>query len=393
LLAPWVLIVSDSMSDHRPVGAAARANGPTASRTASTAQASSRGPWGELDFTSIRIAPPADFAARFASLDTSAWYFRNYTPDTLARFLKTTGATDAQRDAICRSCSTDPQGPGLLARPDAQLVGSLAASTRTAIYRALVDDPRNPQAEPFRHPAGVDWFADSGLSPAAADAARSLFYRRGNMEAFADISALMPAIPNAGDRVQLFRTLAGQPALMLTLRVRPDSDLAALTRYWGRGGRERDVAPLLESLAKVPGGGSRVDVAQLLPPFARARLDTYPADPGPYLNGLYDCHWTSLNFWNDAPDVRLTDARFVSTRLRDDFHPIEAPTQLGDLVMLTRPDGNAIHSAIFVAAGVVFTKNGSNVAAPWVLMKLDELLAYYDAGTPVRVLTFRRNDR
>jgi hypothetical protein len=395
LLLPWVIVFSQTRAREHSAGLATAPTHPANGATRpTTAQALPEGPWGELEYTPIIIEPPADSVARFAATDTSTWYFRNCTPSQLESLLKAAGLSDDLRQAILRTIAPDPQANGLTARPDPNTLAALPHVARAAIYQTLAHDPRNPQAEPFRHrAAGPDWFAGADLPADLVSTARRFVYRRGDMEAFVDVSAVFPAIPNDETRARFFRTLASESALVLRLRVRPDSDLKQLVAYWGRGGVGRDVAPLLESLSKVPGGDT-VDVAQLLPAFPRTRLNTYP----PPVNldgsdrGLFDCHWTSLNFWNTMPDNRFTDTREAARQFDTAYRVVDAPTQLGDIVVLTGPQGQGIHSATFIAADVVFTKNGTSITAPWILMRLPDVIAYYETQGPVKTITYRRKD-
>jgi hypothetical protein len=83
-----------------------------------------------------------------------------------------------------------------------------------------------------------------------------------------------------------------------------------LVRYWGRGGRERQVRPLLESLAQFRRGQS-IDIVHLLPAFARRLLYTYPRPAHDGHDVLRDCHWSSLNFFADQPDDQLLNINVV----------------------------------------------------------------------------------
>jgi hypothetical protein len=390
-----VIVFRQSLTEYPGVVAPAAATTTApAPATAGTTQAVPAGPWGELEATPITLEPPEDAVARLASVDTGVWYFRDCTLEQLGRLLTDAGVGAAHRDSLVRAASADPQGNGLVVRPDGAVLAALTPDVRRAVYRVLALDPRNPHSEPFRHVAdGTDWFADSGLSKGTLDLVRKFVYRRGNLDAFADMSAVLPAIPGSEERARFLRALSGQPALIVRLRVRPDADLEKLVEYWGRGHAGRDVAPLLESLAKVPGGG-KIDVAQLLPAFARARLNTFPPpiNVDGTLQGLFDCHWTTLNFWNAMPDNSFTDAAVAGQRFDTAYRLIEGPSQLGDIVMFTNPQGRGIHSAVFVAGDVVFTKNGASIAAPWILARLPEVFSYYEPLGPLKMVTYRRKD-
>jgi len=42
-----------------------------------------------------------------------------------------------------------------------------------------------------------------------------------------------------------------------------------------------------------------------------------------------------------------------------------------------------------LADDVVFTKNGGDYMQPWVLMKIPDMLAYYNAKEPAQVTVYR----
>jgi hypothetical protein len=394
LLAPWVFIfVRSGLRPHvDSVAQAQPATAPVVAASATSQKPSATGPWGELDVTPITIEAPADAAIRFAQADTSTWYFADCTAEKLAAILKSAGLTDTQREAILRLAVSDPSINGMRVKADSGTIVSLSYEARTALYQVLSEDSRNPQAEPFRrrpNPAN-DWFAEIGLSEETASMARKLVYRRGEMEAFADVSAIVPTLHTDTERAQLFRALSSQAVLLVQLRITPQTDLRALIDYWGKGDRQREVGPLLESLSKVP-GGDEINVAQLLPQFARSRIYTYPEPTGTTANGPLDCHWTSLNFWNSIPDNRFSNPNNVREQLGREYRQVEKPTQLGDVIFLLDQKGQGIHSATYVADDIVFTKNGTSVAAPWVLMRLPNLLSYYENADVVKTLVFRKN--
>jgi hypothetical protein len=184
----------------------------------------------------------------------------------------------------------------------------------------------------------------------------------------------------------LIKTLSRSAALLMKIRIRSESDVAALTAYWGRGWHVKDIEPLLASLTKVPGSIS-LDIAHLLPPFARQRLNSYPhpQEPG---QRVPDCYWSAWNFFRDPPADRYFDEAIWRQELQQNYQLVEAPI-FGDLVFLARADGVPIHCAVFIADDVVFTKNGANPRQPWKLMKMEDMLARYPEEPPVRVAVFR----
>ena len=402
MILPWAIVFNQATVISRSVPASTASPGSAASTTSPSSQPTTTtspaptvqdGPWGELEYTPIKIEPPEDAVHRFEATRTDVWHFRDCTREQLAQLLTDAHVGDAHRDALLAAASPEPEFNGLAVRPDPETLAALTPDARAAIYLTLSLDHRNAQSEPFRHAAdGPDWFADTALPPETIALVRKFLYRRGNLECFADISAVLPAIPEPEDRAKLFRTLASQSALIVRVRVRPDSDVDQLVKYWGRGHLERDVAPLLESLARLPGG--TIDVAELLPSFARSRLNTYPppVNLDGSVQGIFDCHWTCLNFWNTVPDTSFTDAAIAGRQFQTAYHKVDKPEQLGDVIMLTRPDGRGIHSAVFIGGDVVFTKNGAAITAPWMLARLSDVISYYEPLGAIQMLTYRRND-
>jgi hypothetical protein len=47
---------------------------------------------------------------------------------------------------------------------------------------------------------------------------------------------------------------------------------------------------------------------------------------------------------------------------------------------------------VYLADGIIFTKNGSNFAHPWMLMRLEDLLFMYNSSHPPKVMVYRNKD-
>lgn len=356
------------------------------------APAGRSGVWGELVRTRILIEPPDEFLAEDYTTPASVrWVFPGYPADALDRLWTAAGLTAMERRLLAGCTRVDPATGARLVVPPGEFVLGLSRSARTTIYNALAAFVENPaQQEPFRFRATTEeeWFDHSGLAPTTVATVRRLLYRRGTSLLFSDHDLVLPMLPNRAERLKLVKTLARKSTLLLQLRVTPDSDLEGLAAYWGRGPRRKDVGALLRSLARRP-GDTLIDVAHLLPRFPRARLFTYPTMADHAGDTNYDCHWTSLNFFNDAPDHRFADAAVVQATLENDYTVVDGPRELGDILVFFRADGKAIHSCVYVADDVVFTKNGSAQVMPWMLMDLPDVIAFYPSDPPLRVRAFR----
>lgn len=174
------------------------------------------------------------------------------------------------------------------------------------------------------------------------------------------------------------------------------TDVDALAAYWDTGGRSKDLHVLLASLARVPGGVS-LDLAHLLPPLPRKLIYTYPRPANDPLSVRRDCHWTSLNFLNDPPDDRFVEPDEVKKAVETEYHPVGTAPRFGDIVFIRTARGELIHSSVYLAADIVFTKNGAFANQPWIPMKIDDMVdafnGLYLRDAPLKLVIYRRNGR
>jgi hypothetical protein len=183
------------------------------------------------------------------------------------------------------------------------------------------------------------------------------------------------------------------PAYRLRLWLYPDSDVEALVKYWAPGDRARRIKPLLESLCKASEKtGTPTGIGFMLPSFARLRLFTFPDSWPEKQAEVEDCFWTSMNFFNQEPDMRFLDPATVKEALHTDYVLVQDHPTYGDLVTLISSTGDALHMCVYIADDYVFTKNGKNRSAPWVLMKISDMLLLFPSEDAKRTVIFRKTD-
>lgn len=349
------------------------------------------GPWGDLEYVRIDIEPPDAFVpAEEISFPQTHWRFANMSPEQVTAFFQSCDLSPAQLAELANPQLRATDRSSVVVFPSDELILGLRQTARTQIYSVLATNQENDfHCWPFtyRRDGVEEWFQHSGLSDATLALTRSLLYPRGATLCFSDLPQVFARTPTVEERRRLLKTLSRHATLIMKLRVTPNTDIAALTQYWARGGRAKDVAPLLESLTKVP-GGITVDVAHLIPPFARKRLNTFPEPPADPATRLPDCFWSAFNFFNDPPEERYYDDALWRAELERDYDVVDHPV-LGDLIFLLRPDGSPLHAAVHIADDVVFTKNGGHHRQPWVLMKWADLVARYPEHYPVQTAIFR----
>lgn len=351
-----------------------------------------RGPWGQLESTRIMIEPPEEFIPTELGDLQPCWVFRGYSDAKLDALWAEAGLTAEQRKSLADSARRDRPDPDtLVIRPDPELILGLSTAARAKIYVTLAEFPENgPQREPFRFRADMvdEWFAGSKVAPATITLTRQLLYPRHISVYFSDHQVVLDRLP-VSERTTYLKTLSRKSALLVKVRVQAEADVDELARYWGRGRRAKDVRPLLQSLLSQPGGGV-IDLVHLLPHFPRGLLYTYPLPSERTKDGTHDCHWTSFNFYNDEPDERFTDIDFVKKKLFEDYYLVQGEPALGDIVMFLQPGGVVVHSCVYVADNIVFTKNGPSYAVPWLLSELNNVIAFYSLGSqPLEIRRYR----
>jgi hypothetical protein len=216
---------------------------------------------------------------------------------------------------------------------------------------------------------------------------RKLLYPRGGGLCFSDFECVLQQAATETERLAFVKALSRQSAVLVRLRIRPDTDIDKLLGYWDRGIQTKDVRPLIESTARLRDGAT-ISLLYMLPKFARERLYTFPM---PTKNGdpIMDCHWSTMNFFNDPPDNRFTDPSYTSAYIQTNYYHVATPNKYGDVILILNEQGNAIHSAVHIAEDLVFTKNGGNYAQPWMLMHLKDLLAQYTSDAPPKIMVYR----
>ena len=349
------------------------------------------GPWGELEYARINLEPPDEFVpTETNAFGPTHWFFERYTHESLSAFFSRCELSAVQQAELTNAASWVDETNGIVVAPGDDLVLGLSETARSQIYSLLAKSEINEfYCWPFKfREDGFDaWFERSQLSPGTLALLRQLVYTRGASLCFSDLPVLFPRVATVEERQRLIKTLARTPALLMKLKVNPDSDVKALADYWAKGWRNKDVQTLLESLAQVP-GGMTIDVAQLLPAFARKRLNTFPIpSDDPSVVGP-NCYWTAMNFYRDPPDDRFANPDAWAKEVEQNYTIADRPT-FGDVIFLVGPDQMPIHAVVYIADDVVFTKNGSSYRQPWMLMKWEDMIAGYPTDYPLTFTIMR----
>ena len=344
------------------------------------------GPWGDVYVTPFEISAP-DEALPVRTLEAKGthWIFPRKTEDEVRGLLASTGLKEADLSTLTTAPVLTEGAEGIDIEPPFSFLVSLPANVRRQLYQMVAEIPENRTKITFIHKDTVDErFGKSGLSSETLSLFHKLCCEHGDYLVFSGMGALLAQLPAYDEKLRFVKALTRQKTMLFRLHVGPDSDLTALTEYWAKGTYAMDVKTILQSVAAIK-GGAWIDIGMLLPPQPAGELYLYPVVSDNPLEGqpiIRDCHWTSFNFFREKPDPNFSEPGHILQLLRENYYPAAGDPHYGDLVLLTKPDGSAVHSAIYIADNIVFTKNGSTVAYPWMLSTVEDLLKQYTFQVP-----------
>jgi hypothetical protein len=354
-------------------------------------------PWGQLTLRDIDLEQPDEYVAYEINTNrVEKWTFAGMTPDQARSLMQSCGLDAGKIDQALSLRLMAYTSSNTVVTPDADLLFSMSPQVRAKLYIALGSYEANEFMQfPFCFPGDSfdRWFSGGDKVDAATLALlKKTVYPRGDGQCFSDLEFLLQQLPDEAERMRLVKALSHQSAVLMGVRVWPDTDIDKLIGYWAQpsGARMLDVRPLLDSLKRQRNGGAAT-ILYFLPPFARQRLYTYPL-PSQKGDPAMDCHWSTMNFFNETPDYRFSNPQFTVAYIKTNYYQIARATAYGDRIFLLNKNGNAIHSAVYLADDIVFTKNGNNFAQPWMLMHLKDLLAEYTSDEEPQIAVYRNKN-
>lgn len=391
LLACMGLSISQAASDSRIIDSLI--SQPAATQAGIGAK-NKRGDFaGTLEVQSLYLhAPSSAFSSREAPDQSPVWQFIGLTTDAVQKLLREADVAEPLRDALLATHVVNLDGTGVTLLPTPEHLLALTASSRQRIYETLAQWPANRfHATPLIIPAPIvdDWMAHTELSAEQRARMTQLFWRRGGAVAFSDLPFLIKTATCSRDVKAAMRAMTQTRGLMVKLRVPPTSDqVKSLAGYWATGSNRRDVVALLQSASA--SGVESLDLIHLLPPLCRRWLNAYPTLASEIGGRLPDCAWTSFNFFAVSPEPYYIDANATTIELKENYDLIESPAKLGDLICFADQAGAIVHTCVFIAGNIVFTKNGAGLAQPWHLVPYPDVEARYLHGAITRVMFYRK---
>lgn len=354
-----------------------------------------QGPWGEVEYSRIFLEPP-DFHVEVspdyeANKRRTVWGFPGKSRQAISRILEKSGIAAKDIELLMGPLHYSGSETGAEIYPtDAQVLG-LSPVQRGKLYQQLATmDVNKSYSHPFMlGDRGFDTMSmDSGLSAEKIKLITDLCYQYYGPIWFADISLVMRRAADDEERWRILKTLRRQWTMLPMLKISPQSDLELLSDYWGARGRNKDALPILRSVAGTEGVES-LDVIHLLPPTPRKLINTYGSHLMAVGKEFPNCYWTAFNFFAYEPSNRFLDMKLCNDLLIERFERATKPWEMGDLILITNPEGEWIHACNYVAGNIVFTKNGYSTGRPWVFEDLSAVLRRYLLAKQVSATFYR----
>jgi len=350
------------------------------------------GPWGDIEWSSMYLEAPDYILESLRKPDPNPhWTFPNTTEAQVRDLLVRSGVPEDMQKRILDPKRELTREGALTLFPPMEDIEGMKPEVRETIYAELGKYPENE----YHHDPLIitgnfeDWLRDTKLRPELQNDFRKLSYHMGRVLAFSDIRFLINHATSDDEVEHIFRTITRTRTLVGTLKISPGSNAQQLVSYWTGNRPSSDVLPILQSATERT-GGANLDITHLMPPMARRRLYTYPTMDLLVRGRLPDCHWTSLNFFSAMPQDYYLDMRLAANRLLERYDAVESPYIFGDMLCLLNAQGQAIHSCIYIADDVVFTKNGENSLKPWILMPLQDVKDIYSRDMAGGIKGFRK---
>lgn len=406
-LRPFARTISNFTRRHFLISGASGAAAffTAANATDSTASKSARnlheiytcspGPWGRLSYYYFFLEAPAHVVEKFPLPNTTPrWVFDLADNEVIAAKLKEIGVDTEQVNQLLLSRRMVRDDRQVYVFPTAGMVENLSPKTRSTLYALLARHKANTFYHSpvfFLTDSVEEWAKDSDLPESVVQRISRLAYKSGNALVFSDIALLLGYASSIKEARFIMQKLTRVRTLLARLDLSPDDSIPDLLNYWstGLGLRRKELEPHMHAVVRTE-GAAHLDMLHLLPPLPRKLLYTFPDLNFAVEGRMPDCHWTSLNFFNLRPQSYLLDSRLATSLIKQDFDQVKPPYRYGDVLMFISPDERAVHSATYLAGDIVFSKNGSNMLTPWLLMRLPDLEKLYDVSPEsTRIVAFR----
>jgi hypothetical protein len=349
------------------------------------------GPWGDLRVRTVYLEPPENILAVVAKPSSvPRWTFEQTTEKGVRLTMEKAGLPSGLIDRLMGPTQVIASGNNVIVLPKVADLAEISQAARSALYLELAKSGANEyQRDPvFIHGGDIDdWMADVEISKPQQELLRKLLWRRGAALVFSDIQAVLSLAKNSEEVAAVFRAITRVRSLLVELKLPLKEGRATFIDYWSAGTLNTDRTPFLVAITRRR-APQLIDITQFLPTLARRRVYTFPTAAMALKGRLPDCHWTSLNFFEEEPKDLYLDSAKASEHLLADYVAIDPPFKFGD-VLCFLDKGEGLHTCVQVADDIVLSKNGESILAPWTLMPMKDVDDVYRRSPDTRVQGYR----
>jgi len=340
------------------------------------------GPWGDLAYFPITLDPPNELLSVEKVENTPLnWMFDGYTRSDLSGLLSGLGVPEEQQQKLLSPNSVSLSPHALIWNPSREALFQLSPNALQGIYRTLGGFQDNEKLHEVFYASDLESFQGAGISEQTVSLLKKMSVPSGRFLNCYCLPYIVSSIPTYDEKAQFLSTISRQKTMLLKLHVHPETDVNALVDYWGKALWTPDVKALLESVKQLPKGGT-LDVVELLPHLPTSLLYTYPIPQNPLEGSSFsrNCSWTAFNFFRDRADSAFSNANYVVEKLKSDYMPVYSDPRYGDVVVFLTPDAQLLHTAVFIADSIVYSKNGDNPLHPWIFTTIPELTETFSSS-------------
>lgn len=354
------------------------------------------GPWGTIESYPVTLEPPASHLWEALYDERSFWNFLDLSHEEARQLLLDLGFSEDLLALIDREGTWRESNRGGNLDVNDHIIESMTPANRAALARWFRLNNSDFFSRLVINLEGGDFsaYSTNGVSPRTMELVKGMIFPRRNVLSLMDRAYILRQLGDDREEKERFlRATFATRGLVVRLVLGDDSDLESLINYWSAGGSNPGIASILRGVHSTS-GVDKVDLVQILPPVPRRYLNSFTNLRDVRPNSTPDCFWTSVQFFDRKASPRLLDPLTFDHHLSGEFEKVEGEATFGDIVcMFNGEDNSFLHSFVQIADDIVFTKNGSSFARPFVLTRKSDMLSVYLDETPYRFDVYRRIPR
>ncbi len=342
------------------------------------------GPWGDLEAIPVNIQPPAGLFKNYRDIidlinSSKQWIFKNASLQEIRSLFLEAGLDHKTCVELLNHTKPLASEAGFITTPSEIVFYGFSPELRAKLYPLIGKYSENTTyCYPFHYNSTnpEEWFFNSSLTKEQIKKLSSLVYISQNVCCISDLHLIAPLIKTTPEWIKLLRTIYRSPALDVYLKIEKGEDTGKLIDYWKNLNRFQFITMKFQSIQN-KASDVRINIGDLLPAIPRIRLNTFASNEESDQYSM-DCHWATFNFFNDQYD----DRPILLNKICRPLFPEEEQPKFGDIYLMTDINNNVVHSCVYIASNIVFSKNGLNSATsntPFMLSYFDKVLALYSS--------------